>query len=281
MNIICFNGTFSDQGEVHLNPVNRGMMYGDGCFDTIRSYKGKFLFHEIHYQRLTEGLSFLGMDVPFSEKEYVSVLRELVGKNNATEKDCVVRTQCWREGTRGYHTQESKSSWMITLSEIKCSEEPVNLVTVSVPAISSKALPRSFKFSNSLNYILSAKEAREKGADDALMLTESGSISETTIANVFWIKEKVIFTPSVECDLLPGVTRNAVISCIRHSEELKLKVGEFQLSDMMDADAVFGTNSIREIFPVATIDKMEFDHHNPVVQSLKNDFQKLKEKHFI
>src|SRR5699024_4498907 len=104
------------------------------------------------------------------------------------------------------------SHFSISASECPRNFKPPILATVETKRISADALPSIYKFSNGINYIIAANEAAEKGADDALMQTINGKISETTIANIFWIKDEKIFTPSTACDLMPGITRNAVIN---------------------------------------------------------------------
>ena len=134
------------------------------------------------------------------------------------------------------------------------------------------------KLSNSINYIKAAQEAKKKGGDDALMLTIDKNISETTISNIFWIKGNQVFTPSLNCDLLPGVTRSILIELISQDSELELVEGEFKLEEVYSAEAVFCTNSVMEMKSVSSVDDHSFEIGHLNFEKLKDDFKIYKEK---
>lgn len=276
---VIYNGQLLSKEEVLVSPVNRGMMYGDGCFDTIRSYKGKFLHLEDHFKRITAAAEYLGIDVVFDFRGFKFKLLELMEANEWLQQDGVVRVQCWREGNRGYATDSAQANWLTTTTPISASESPLELITAETRVIPSRALDRKYKLSNGLNYILAAREVRKKGADDALMLTMNEKISETTIANVFWVKGNKVFTPSSDCDLFPGITRNIVIELIRKSSLGELNEGEFELKEILEAEAVFVTNSVKEIQKISAVDGFEFETNHPVVEKVILAFQAYKSEH--
>ena len=278
---VLYNGQLLTKEEVQVSPFNRGMMYGDGCFDTLRSYKGKFLHLEDHFKRTKAAAEYLGMDVVFDFKNFKSKLVELIEANDGLNGDTIIRVQCWREGDRGYTTNSVQANWLTSIAPIQSSKKALKLATVQTKAIPSMALERKFKLSNGLNYIMAAKEASDKGADDALMFTIDEKISETTIANIFWVKGNTIFTPSSDCDLFPGITRNVVIEQIRKSSSAELKEGEFGLEDLRTAEAVFVTNSVKEIQKVSAIDDFEFESDHKLVEQFILLFQKYKSEHLI
>ncbi len=273
---VIYNGSLMPEEELLISPLNRGMMYGDGCFDTLRSYQGKFLKLEEHFERFIGAANYLGIEAHFGFEDFKYKLLELLEACDLMNNDALVRVQCWREGDRGYATNSSNAHWITTCSTITPSKEAISLSIVSTRAIPSTALERKFKLSNGLNYILAAKEAKESGSDDALMLTMHGKISETTVANVFWVKGNTVYTPSVDCDLLPGITRNLVMELIKESFDFVLKTSEFEVADMKQAEAVFVTNSIREIIAVESIDDLRFDVNHTAIKLIKQKFEALK-----
>jgi branched-subunit amino acid aminotransferase/4-amino-4-deoxychorismate lyase len=275
MNQICYNGEVQHEDKIRLSPVNRGLMYGDGCFDTLRAYKGKFLLLEQHYKMLSLALEYLGMKEPFGETQFREYILTTLEANGAEEKEVVVRTQCWREGGRGYKTDAASCSWMISLSELPALETEYSLATVTTNAIPNEALNRHLKLSNGLNYIMATREASTKGAADALMLTTEGYVSETTIANLFWIKGDTIYTPSAKCDLYPGLTRELLKVLIKGTD-MTLEEGEFRVKDILNADFVFGSNSIREVFPIQSIDEVEYVAEHPVFVRIREAFNRFK-----
>ncbi len=266
------------ENEISISPLNRGMMYGDGCFTTLRSYNAKFLALEAHFDRLRVGVEYLGMKVPFTFQDFKGKILELLEANNETNTDCIIRIQCWREGRRGYTTDSEWGNWLtISIPQTK-SAESVSLSTVSAKAIPSEALTREFKLSNGIPYILAAKEATDSGADDALLSTIDGLISETTIANIFWVKGFEVYTPSIDCDLYPGITRELCIKLLEKEPEMSVIQGRFRLENMLDADCVFLTNSIKELLPVSRINEHMFPTEHPSFVHIKEAFAKYRDQ---
>lgn len=272
---IVLNEKLLKEQEAMISPVNRGMMYGDGCFETLRSYSGKFLRWNQHFDRLKGGLDYLGINPDIDSSEWKSQVIELLEANHLSDKEAMIRIQCWREGGRGYTPNSSKMGWMIQASEIKSDNTPLKLIVAKTRCIPSLALDRKYKLSNGLNYIQAAKEAADQHADDALMLTINGYISETSSANIFWIKDDQVFTPSNECDLLPGITRQVIIELIE-SNGFEITEGIFNPEELKNAEAVFCSNSLIEVREVASLDKVSFELNHLMVVKLQDNFEQFK-----
>jgi branched-subunit amino acid aminotransferase/4-amino-4-deoxychorismate lyase len=250
-------------------------MYGDGCFETFRVYRGQFFKLEAHLKRMHEGISWLGLDFPADLKvaRLKPLIRQLLQRNKLVENDAVVRLQVWRQGTRGYGTDENtKVSYSIMVTRLPDTGKVLTLSTVDTRRIPSAALPSAFKLCNNINYIAATAEARGNGADDALMQTIGGHISETTIGNLFWLSGATIFTPSIDCDLLPGITRQTVIKLAKQLNAIQLKQGAFELKAIYKAEAVWMTNSVRGLQPVGNIDRYNYAVDHPVYRKMEQDF---------
>jgi branched-subunit amino acid aminotransferase/4-amino-4-deoxychorismate lyase len=261
---------------------SRGLMYGDGVFETFRSYRNQTFLLKDHLDRLNRGLNFLGITPPEGIKldKIRSLIGDLLDTNNLLKKDAILRLQVWRDGKRGYlPPQKSESHFVIIAGECPKEFTPPALTTIEQKRIPSEALPSRYKFTNSLNYILSARQASRKEADDALMQTVSGYISETTKANLFWLKQDTVYTPSQECDLLPGITRQVCIDLIEQDDELEIKSGKYRLDHILDADAVWISNSIRELLPVRKINQTTFPGEHKLVGSLQKKFSNFRNSH--
>lgn len=275
---ININGTLIPQEEASIPATSRAVSYGDGCFETFVSYKSKFLHFEDHFSRLQSGLKYLEMNLDLTKDQMKSEVQKLLDKNELEDEDSVVRIQCYREGSSGYFDISDRSGFIISNRPIPERSGSLKLKTVSIPVIPSIALERKVKLSNSINYIKAAQEAKKKGGDDALMLTIDSNISETTISNIFWIKGNQVFTPSVNCDLLPGVTRSILIALIDQDSDLQLIEGTFGLEDIYSVEAVFCTNSVMEMKSVSGVDDYLYKTEHSVFEKLKDDFKVYKEK---
>lgn len=269
------NGELVQETEAAISPLNRGMMYGDGCFETFRSYSGQFLGWDLHFDRLTAGLRYLEMDRPFTPEKLHRHVHQLLEKNELTNTDAMIRIQCWRKGGRGYKTDSRESCWMMQAHSIKSSDSPIKLTVAGTRCIPSVALERKYKLSNGLNYIKASQEAMSAQCDDSLMLTTGDLVSETTTANVFWIKEDAVFTPSAKCDLLPGITRKILIE-ILGDLTLEFHEGWYGLDHIMDAETVFCTNSLIEVKEVQAIDDRTYKPDHPVYLTIKKAFQQYR-----
>ncbi|MEQ9265119.1 MAG: aminotransferase class IV [Balneolaceae bacterium] len=274
--LIIYNGTLISRDELPLSHENRGMMYGDGFFDTLRSYSGRFLHLEEHFTRILKTAGYLGINVHFEFEDFKFKLIELLEASNLRETDALVRVQCWRDGSRGYSTGSKEANWVTSSELLSISKDSISLSSVNTRAIPSKALERKFKLSNGLNYIVAAREATESGSDDALMYTIDDKVSETTISNIFWVKGNQVYTPSADCDLLPGITRNIIIGIVNESEGLDLLEGNFTKENIMDSEAIFCTNSLREIRAVHLLDGKSFETNHPILTTLKDSFSSYK-----
>lgn len=278
---IIYNGDIIGADKPVVPAESRGLMYGDGCFETLRVYAGRYFKLQAHLDRLRAGASFLGISYPDELKtpSVKQLVHQLLGRNSLPNNDAIIRIQVWRGGSRGYGPEEdARTHYSIIATPLADTDSAVRLATVDIKRIPSAALPAEFKLCNNINYIVAAARAREKDASDALMQTLEGHISETTIGNLFWISGKTVFTPSKACDLLPGITREVLIDIISQKDGLTIKEGVFTPEDLGKAEAVWMTNSVRELQPVKQIDDQVFDTDHPVFKSLEAAFKKHLEE---
>ena len=275
---VCFNGQVLPNKEVQVSPLNRGMMYGDGFFETFKAYSGRFLDVSANYDQLHDAAFYLNMFPRLTLAAFRTHILDLLKANMLIEKQAVIRFQCWRKGERGYNTDSTDCNWIISTMENENKQlAPLKLITAATPSIPTKALDRKKKISNGINYICAAHEASKKNADDALMLTVEDFISETTISNVFWGMGNTIYTPSKECDLLPGITRNIILNMLFNSG-YKVIVGEFTINEIKSAEFVFTTNSVSEIRSVKSLDDIYFNTNHKEIIKICSLFELEKNK---
>lgn len=279
---VSVNGELISPREANIPAVSSGLFYGAGCFETMRyETSGIFKFQE-HVDRLNRGLAYL--DVPeliFTEEE--TLLKEITGliqKNGLRNKTVRVRVQASLLETKGYQKDEEFSVVrIITCKEIpEIKPESFKLVTSDICVVPDDCRPANLKLSNMLHYRKAFRQAKQAGADDALMLTVNGYVAESSIANLFWKKGKNIFTPSADCDILPGIMRNCVIEIVKNTDGLNLKQGTFFPSELADAESIWLTNSVQEIRPVGEIDGKTLPVDFKFVEMLKEALNDLKKQ---
>jgi branched-subunit amino acid aminotransferase/4-amino-4-deoxychorismate lyase len=113
------------------------------------------------------------------------------------------------------------------------------------------------------------------------MLSSNGFVAETSIANMFWMKDEKIFTPSVDCDILPGIMRNSIIEILKQKMNYSVKEDRFSMDELLKADIVWLTNSVVGFAPVSGIENISFRIESEFYQDLKKQLRTYKEENSI
>ena len=207
---VCLNGLFMPAEDAKISIFDRGVLYGDSLFETMRvTHRRIFRWHS-HWVRLTTSASMLEMRIPWSEADLLSKAEELVLRNGLPEG--VLRLTISRGvGLRGYSPVGADTPiYTLTLHPIP--EGPATkwkLMTASQRIPSGIGLD-SLKSGNKLRQVLAKGEASRVGADEAVLLDSSGSLAEGSASNIFWIESETVLTPPESTGLLPGITRAVV-----------------------------------------------------------------------
>lgn len=233
-NYAYVNGRFVPESEATVSISDRGFLYGDGVFETMRVYGGRVFRPLEHLDRLHSGLAALEIETIFTSEELRAVCRALIRYNNVAEG--MARVYCTRD------------SVVATVRPYEFAPRELRAIvsTVRVDGQLSR-----FKTANRLPYILAQQEAIRQGADDAVLLNAAGHVVEFTTSNLFVVKDGKLFTPPLADGPLPGITRAAVLAV---AGELGLPAREqsFGPEFLETADEVFATNSLIEIAPVTS-----------------------------
>ncbi len=197
---VFLNGQFVSEAEAVVPVNDRGYLYGDGLFETMRVYNGKPFRMAQHLERMVRGANFLKINLPFTPKELQKFADQLIEKN--AMPDAVLRVTLSRgPGERGYApVGANKPNISMTLDSAP-PVDPANptrwsLVTSTYHVPSTDPLS-SFKTSSKLLQVVARVEAQARGADEALLVNSNGEVAETASANLFWIyHDKVCTTPT-------------------------------------------------------------------------------------
>lgn len=248
---ILLNGKILSANHANITPINEGLMYGYGLFETIKVYKSKIFFLEEHLNRLILGCKILNMSIDINKDTIEKYCIELIRENNLM--DGGIRLTCIKE-------YESYNLLMTTRENVYTEEKYCKGFKVGFA--STKRNPHSLlvgvKSNNYLENILALNTSKEKGFDECIFLNVKDKISEGAISNLFFVKDNEVFTPSKECGLLQGIIRKKVIDIIKKIG-LNITEGEFDKKTLYDADEIFLTNSLMNIMPVSQIESTKFN----------------------
>jgi aminodeoxychorismate lyase len=249
--LILLNGQFVPEERAVVSVLDRGFLYGDGLFETMRVFNGKPFRWVQHLERLERGAEFLKIKLPYSPEALRGFVDELIAKNK-TPNALLRLTLSRGVGVRGYSPKGAESPTLV-MSLHAAPGHPLPSGgrgaggEGSPPRwkliISSHRLPANeplaqFKTCNKLAQILARAEADVAGADEALLLNTDGFVVEGASSNLFWIEGETICTPPLAAGVLAGVTRAVVVE-ICQTLGLKMKEKNIAADQLKRVDGIF------------------------------------------
>ena len=257
-----YNGKIHPEGTPVIGVDNRGLRYGDGLFETIKMINGKLLFEDDHFARLWKGLKALEFEIPknltvdFLQKEMTALAQKNGHANAARIRLNIVRGDGGLYDAKNHLPNYIIQSWPLAPSNGEWNSNGL-VLGIYEAAKKSCDLLSNLKHNNYLPYVLAALKAKSQKWNDAIILNTNGRICDTTIANIFIVKDGAVFTPSLQEGCVAGVMRRVVIQQVLKSG-IDLIEKEISISELLAADEVFLTNSIYNIRWVQGIGDITF-----------------------
>lgn len=251
--IVFLNGKFISKDEAQLPLITPGFLYGWGLFETMRSYNNKILYLNAHLTRIKNSSKLIKMIFPYSPARLKKIIERTVKMNDL--KDAYVRLTLWKKSHnltdtsiivrryKPFSVKKYKRGFNCSISHLRLCE--------------GSHLTR-LKTTNYLLYQLSYLEAKNKGFDEAIILNKRGYICEASHSNIFLVKDNEIFTPSLACGCLDGITRQVIFDMAK-KYNIKIGEGRFTLGNLYEADEAFLTNSLMGVMPLKSIEKQLID----------------------
>lgn len=254
------NGRLLTPARAKIQVIDRGFAFGDGVFETLRSYRGDIFMFSQHLDRLFGSLRALRFNYGFDKDHIREAVEKTLKKNRLLKNDAYIKIMV----TRGEHTGDLSFSGKYNASLIiitkKLQAPPpvfyskgVDIVSSTIKRISTRNPAYTHKLMNYFENLYAKNEALLKNAYEALFLTDDKLVLEGAVTNIFIVRKDTVYTPSLSQNILPGVTRNAVIGLCREND-IKLREKKIHYRDLIDAKEVFLTNSVIEILPVKKVD---------------------------
>lgn len=262
-------GNVLETAKTSVSILDRGYLYGDGLFETIRIHQGRLFQWDLHWKRLQRGCAALQLPLGDSDETYKERILDLLKRNQTTE--ALGRIQISRgPGPRGYApTQSACPTTSITLHHAPHLpiDEPVgwNLMISNFQTPSFSSIPR-WKTSNKLFQIMVKKEALDAGFDDGIILNEKQHLTETSSGNLFLIKSNRIYTPTTQCGILNGTTRQLILD-MAGALDLECVESPCDVAMLENAESVFATLCSFGLVHIKRVGKQTFPIH-PFEKSL-------------
>jgi len=255
------DGIVTPLAEARIPIMDRGFLYGDSIYEVFRTYRGVPLFFEEHWQRFANSARLIHLDLGDARTLLTADIRNAIVASGAPElgRDVYVRFVL----TRGEGPLDLKPSASLAPRRVVIVKEVPNwnpehyargttLAIVDTRRNPHDALDPNIKGGNYLNNVLGVIEAESLGADDCLMLTESGLVTEASNSNVFFVIDGRLVTPSQKAANLRGLTKMAIHAAC-HDAGIETAETEISADDAMRATESFISSATREVMPVAAL----------------------------
>jgi branched-chain amino acid aminotransferase len=270
---IFLNDRIVPEHEALVSVFDHGFLYGDGIYETMRAYDGIVFMLDRHIERLNRSASLIQLIVP-SPDFIRNAVYETIRANGL--KSVYVRVTVSRgKGPIGLDPALCpKPTFVVIAEEFRgypetYYNEGVKFIIAKTRRNLREALNPKIKSLNFLNNILAKIEAKERGAYESIMLNADGFIAEGTVCNIFFVKDYILCTPSVDAGVLDGITRELVIDLAKGTG-MQVTEGNFLPQDLFSASEVFFTNTTSEVMPVSQVEDVKY-----AVGEVARDLRKL------
>ncbi|WP_298155535.1 aminotransferase class IV [Flavobacterium sp.] len=261
--MINFNGSIVDYAQVQLEN-NRGLLYGDAVFETVKVVDGRILFSEDHYFRLMASMRVVRMEIPmnFTLEYFEAQIVDLVATNGHSNA-ARARITVYRNDGGRYLPCENNVSFLVTSEGLPDILYRIENQTYEVDLFRdfymTKQLLSSIKSTNRLLNVTASIYARENGLQNCLLLNDEKNVVEAINGNVFMLTNGKLLTPPVSEGCINGVMRRQILALSKNIEGIEVEESVISPFDLQKADEIFITNIIMGIQPVTQYRKKQFE----------------------
>lgn len=279
------NGRITDQEHAVISVFDHGFLYGEGIYETLRTYNGVSFLFDRHMRRLRRSAGMMALPVPLADGEFDRRFRDTMDAahlGTGPANEAYIRVLLTRGvGELSYDIKSCRECSVViivkphTPPSAKVFAEGVTVALVDIVRNHPATVNPMIKSNNLLNNALAMQEAARQGAFEGLMRNYKGEIAECTQSNFFVVKRGAALTPPLDAGLLPGITREFLFEV---GAEIGVAVREQVLhdEDVFGADEAFLTSTTREAVPIVRINDRTIGAGvpGPVTSALLAGFRK-------
>ena len=265
------NGRMFDQEHAVVSVFDHGFLYGEGVYETLRTFNGKPFLFERHMQRLRNSSRMLSLAVPLSDGDVLDRCRETMRAAGlgGPSSEAYIRVLVTRGvGDLSYDPAACPVPTVIVIVKPQVDPPPevyergVTIAIVAIVRNHPGSVNPLIKSNNLLNNALAMQEAGLRGAFEGVMRNYRGELAECTTSNLFIVKGGVALTPPLDAGLLPGITRAFLFEV---GAEIGTPVREAVLrdDDLLNADEAFFTSTTRGVVPATKVDERTIGSGTP------------------
>jgi branched-chain amino acid aminotransferase len=260
--MVNVNGKITDQANAVVSVFDHGFLYGEGVYETLRTYSGQLFLFDRHMRRLRKSASMLSLSVPPANEEIDRRFRETMkAAGLGTQgREAYLRVLVTRGiGELTYDPAACGDPTIVIIAKphvdppVEAFERGVTVALVDIVRNHPGSVNPIIKSNNLLNNALAMQEAFRRGAFEGVMRNYRGELAECTTANLFVVKDGEALTPPLDAGLLAGITREYLFEV---GADVGIAVREQTLkdADLLGADEAFLTSTTRELVPIVRVD---------------------------
>ncbi|MEE1897070.1 aminotransferase class IV [Flavobacterium rakeshii] len=261
--MINYNGNLTENTNISVEQ-NRGFLYGDAVFETLKVVDGKILFAEDHYFRLMASMRIVRMEIPmhFTMEYMEEQVKSLANALNISAS-CRARLTFFRKSGGFYLPTTNDSEFIITAEALQetlysFTENSTYEVDLFKDFYVTKQLLSTIKSTNKMVQITGSIFAYENGLDNCLLINDEKNVIEALQGNIFILKGKKLITPPITDGCLNGIMRKQILAIARKTEGLEVSEESVSPFELQKADEIFITNVIKGIQPITKYRKKEY-----------------------
>jgi branched-chain amino acid aminotransferase len=285
---IYLNDRFVEEEHAVVSVFDHGFLYGDGVYETIRSYGLKIFMRDQHLLRLHRSAEAIGLSIP--ERDWPSLLHEAMTRNGVGNEhaDAYIRVTISR-GAGGIGLDPSlcpTPTIVIMAQPLKPPPKEryrtgVSLIVAKTRRNLPSALDPQIKATNFLNNIQAKREAISAGVFDSVLLNWESHLTECTVSNLFFVRSGRLCTPALSCGILDGITRGILLELARESG-IPVEEGQFPVEALRTAEECFLSNTTMEVMPATQLNgrPVGSGKPGPLTQRLHQIFVTHRHKFF-
>jgi branched-chain amino acid aminotransferase len=269
------NGQISGERDAVIPVFDHGFLYGEGIYETLRTYNGRLFLYDRHLRRLRNSARLIDLPIPFTDDELAARIHDTMAVTELDGAEAYVRILVTRGvGELTYDLKATpKPSWVIIVKTLpfppaEIYQDGVKVVLVDVVRNHPQSVNPMIKSNNLMNSALAAQQALKRGGFEAIMRNFRGELTECTQSNFFIVKNGAALTPPIESGLLLGITREFVFELGR-TADIDVREQILRDEDLLNADEAFLTSTTREIVPIVAVDEQKVGAGTPGSVTLK------------
>jgi branched-chain amino acid aminotransferase len=249
---ININGVITPPEDARISVLDHGLLFGDSVYETLRTYQGKPFLFSRHFARLQHSADALHLNLPWArEQTFEQIQRTLM------PGECRIRFVVTRGVgalTADFETCADPSTIIIVVPLVALPQQVYSDgVEVVISSVRRSQRLADIKSGSLIHQVLAYREAKEKKAFEAILLTADEKLSDGITSNIYLVRDGKLMTPSHDAGIVAGITRGVILDLSRRLG-LPVVEGSFPVSEIDGADEMFLTSTTREVVPVVKVD---------------------------